>query len=125
EPHRAEQRLDPGAHARDRMQPAAPAAPAGEGDVDRLLAQLPLERFVADPRALRLEQALDPRLGVVDAAPGLAPLLRRKLAQSLQQFGERAGAAQVTRLRILQRRRVCRGSELLLRFGYQRIDGIE
>src|SRR4029434_6320456 len=105
EAERAEQGLDALERAGDGMEPAARAAAAGKGDVDRIGGELARELRVGERVATARERGLELSFGGVDRRACRGPFAGRQLAQRLEQIGERAGLAEVARLRVLERGR--------------------
>jgi hypothetical protein len=89
------------------------------GKVQRLGAQLRLELGLRKLLAPALQGGLDARLGLVDLGAAGFLLLGRQRAETLEQFGQAAVLAQVTRLGIFQGGSQPRGRKIGLRSLHQ------
>ena len=106
EAERMEQRLDALLHERERMERTHCASTPRQRDVERVGGELQGKLGVREGGSLRGERILELLLRGVDGrASGLA-LVRRKIAQPVQQLLYRTGLPKVARLRILERGRV-------------------
>src|SRR4030095_10614083 len=98
----ANQRLDTLERPRGGMQAAASATASGQRHVERVGGELLRKLRIGERRAAGFERGLERLLRVVDCRARGGALGSRQLAQTLQQFRQRAGLAEVLRLGILQ-----------------------
>ena len=110
EAHAEEDVLDLALHLRQEVQPPAPERLARQCHVERALRVQPLERFVLDRVAARLDRRLEPRADAVQEHPALA------VTHCSQRLGEVALPPEVADARVVEL--VCRrgGRDRLLRF---------
>jgi hypothetical protein len=93
------------------VQPARAALAAGQRHVQRLGAQLGLQLGVGQRVAARLQRASTRCLVCVDRRAARLLLVDAECAQALEQFGQRPGLAEETRLGVLELGRRRRGVE--------------
>ncbi len=104
----AEHPVDAVHRQRNRVQPAAAAAPAGQRDIQLFTGEFRRDRGVAEFGLACLQQHLDLGLDAVDRLPRRRALVRRQLAEALQPRGQFAFFAEVSHAHGIERGQVLR-----------------